>query len=332
MRYYPIRVPARKLARRSRSMSPDPPTTMIHGVNRPVSRIALGCMLLSVDGRPDRARAKDVIRGAIEAGLTVIDTADVYALDQEETGHNERLIAEALAELGIDAGDGSPVLVATKGGMTRRGRTWSRDGRPEHIVRACHASLRALNVERIGLYQLHTPDERVPFDESVGALAELKGQGKVAAVGLSNVTLEQIREAETIVPVASVQNHMSVWDVGYRRSRLVAHCASRGILFFAYAPLGGRERCARLSRGEALTTLAGELGVSPQELSLAWLIARAPVVVPIAGATRRETVESCSRAAQLALDASTTARVGRALRRLPGHRGLLARVASRLFR
>jgi aryl-alcohol dehydrogenase-like predicted oxidoreductase len=294
--------------------------------------MGLGGMLLSLAGRPGRDQARAVIERAVERGITLIDTADAYALDHTDIGHNERLIAEALNDMGLGAGGHSPIIVATKGGQTRPNGAWKPDGRPEHLREACHESLRALGVERIGLYQLHSPDPRVPFADSVGAIAQLREEGKVEAVGLSNVSVEQIREAWSIVPVATVQNRRSPWDVGYRRSPVVQHCLGEGILFLAYSPLGGRGRASVLSESAELRTLGTELGASPQELALAWLLREAPNIVPIPSATKVATVDSSARAAVLSLDAAEHQRVGRALRKLPGSRGLAARVVGRLTR
>jgi aryl-alcohol dehydrogenase-like predicted oxidoreductase len=306
------------------------PHIALPGTGHSISRVGLGGMLLSIDGRPDRDRAKTVVRAAVEAGITLIDTADAYCLDDSEIGHNESLISEALAEIGLGAGDDSRIVVATKGGNTRPGGRWVQNGRPDHLRAACHASLRALRVERISLYQLHVPDRAVPFADSVGELARLRKEGKVAAVGLSNVSVQQIREAEAITPISSVQNYCSAWDVGYRRSPIIEHCAERGIVFFAYSPLGGRGRSGRLSESDALTTLARELGASPQQLALAWLLGQAPVVVPIPSATRGSSIESSARAASLELDARATRRLAKALRHLPGSAGLFSRVLSTL--
>jgi len=167
-----------------------------------VSAIGLGAMPLSLAGRPDEATAIKVIHAALDAGMTLIDTADVYCLDDGDLGHNERLIARALRDWPRRA----EVLVATKGGMERPDGTWTVNAQPEHLRAACERSLRALGVEAIGLYQLHAPDPTVPFEESVGALAELQRQGKVLHVGLSNVAVPAIDLARTVVQVASVQN------------------------------------------------------------------------------------------------------------------------------
>jgi aryl-alcohol dehydrogenase-like predicted oxidoreductase len=291
-------------------------------------------MLLSLPGRPDRDAARALLRHAVEQGVNLIDTADAYALDDDDTGHNERLIAEVLRGMGIDPGAGleeDVPIVATKGGRTRPGGQWAIDGRPEHLRSACHASLKALGVERIALYQLHTPDPDVPFAESVGAIARLREEGKVGLVGLSNVTRAQLDEALSIVPVASVQNSLSVWNAGLRRPPVVARCAEAGILFMAHSPLGGRGTAGALSDARALSELAASLHTTPQELALAWLLDLDPVVVPIPGATRTSSVDSGLRALRLSLDDDAARRLRRALRGLPGQR-IAGRIARKLWR
>ena len=271
------------------------PSRRIGGVK--VSAVGLGAMPLSLAGRPDEAQALRTIHAALDAGVTLIDTADAYCLDDPDVGHNERLIAKALAAW--PGRDG--VLVATKGGHTRPGGDWDLDGRPEHLKRACDASLHALGVEAIGLYQFHRPDPKVPFTESVGALAELQAAGKVRMVGLSNVSVDQIEQARRIVEVASVQNEFSP---RFRRSEgELAWCAAHGIAFLPWSPLGGIGRGGVLGqRHAAFAEVAGSHGVSPQRVALAWELAKAPVVIPIPGASRPETITDSAAAATLRLD------------------------------
>ena len=180
------------------------PTRRLGGLE--VGAVGLGEMPMSLAGRPDEPRAVRTIHAALDAGVTLIDTADAYCRDESDFGHGERLVAKALAAW---SGDRDRVLVATKGGHTRPRGDWGLDGRPEYLRQACEASLRALGVEAIGLYQFHRPDPKVPFAESVGAMAELKAAGKVRLVGLSNVSFDQIRQARQLVEVASVQNEFS---------------------------------------------------------------------------------------------------------------------------
>jgi aryl-alcohol dehydrogenase-like predicted oxidoreductase len=270
-----------------------------------VGAIGLGAMLLSLAGRPGEAQAIRTVHAALDAGVTLIDTADAYCLGGDEAGHNERLIRKAL-----DAwpGDRDRVLVATKGGHTRPGREWGLDGRPEYLRQACEASLTALGVEAIGLYQFHRPDPKVPFLESVGALAELKAAGKVRMVGLSNVSVDQIRQAREVVEVASVQNEFSP---RFRRSEgELAFCAANRIAFLPWSPLGGIGRGRDLGgRHRAFAEVAEAHGVSPQRVALAWELAKAPVVIPIPGARRPETITDSAAATSLRLSADELARL-----------------------
>jgi aryl-alcohol dehydrogenase-like predicted oxidoreductase len=272
-----------------------------------VGAIGLGAMLLSIAGRSPEDQAIRTVHAALDAGVTLIDTADAYCLGGDEMGHNERLIRKAL-----DAwpGDRDRVLVATKGGHTRPGREWGLDGRPEYLRAACEASLAALGVEAIGLYQFHRPDPRVPFVESVGALAELQAAGKVRMVGLSNVSVDQLQQARQLVQVASVQTEFSP---RFRRSEgELAFCAAQRIAFLPWSPLGGIGRGGSLGRRHrAFAEVAEAHGVSPQQVALAWELAKAPVVIPIPGASRPETITDSAAAATLRLSADDLARLDR---------------------
>ena len=281
------------------------PTRRLGGLQ--VSAIGLGEMPMSLAGRPDEARSVRTIHAALDAGVTLIDTADAYCIDESEVGHGERLVAKALAAW---PGDRDRVLVATKGGHTREGGEWHLDGRPEHLRQACEASLRALGVEAIGLYQFHRPDPKVPFAESVGTLAELKEAGKVRLVGLSNVSVDQIRQARQLVQVASVQNEFSP---RFRRSEgELAFCAAQRIAFLPWSPLGGIGRGRDLGgRHRAFAEVGEAHGVSPQQVALAWELAKAPVVIPIPGASRPESIVDSAAAATLRLSADDLAQLDR---------------------
>jgi aryl-alcohol dehydrogenase-like predicted oxidoreductase len=266
-----------------------------------VSEIGLGGMPMSIEGRPDEQRSVATIHAALDAGVTLIDTADAYHLYAGETGHNERLIARAIATWG---GDASDVLIATKGGHIRPGDgSWIVDGSPEHLRQAADASLKALGVEAIGLYQYHRPDPRVPYAESVGALKELRDAGKIRLVGISNATVEQIDIAREVLGeggLASVQNQFSPAFTSSEPE--LAHCAALGIAFLPWSPLGGIGRAARVgARHEAFQRVADAHGVSPQQVTLAWMLAKAPVVIPIPGASRPESITDSVRAADLVL-------------------------------
>lgn len=256
----------------TRPLGPDAP---------PVAAIGYGGMHLSLEGRPPEAEAERVLHAVLDAGVTLIDTADAYCLDQREIGHNERLIARALRSW---RGDRSRVLVATKGGIVREGGGWQRDGSPRHLKQACDASLRALGVERIDLYQLHAPDPRVAFEESVGALAELQRQGKIRRVGLSNVSVSEIRTAESQVTITTVQNRLNPFFREALASEVVRYCAEQGIGFLAYSPTGGARLNLKLSGHPVLAPIAAARGISAHAVVLAWVLAQSPTVIAIPSA------------------------------------------------
>ena len=274
-----------------------------------VPAVGYGGMHLSLEDRPPERQALDVIRAAVEAGVRLIDTADVYCLDDADIGHNERLVAEALRGW---SGDREAVLVATKGGLTRPGGRWERDGRPEHLRAACERSLRALDVERIGLYQLHAPDPRVPFEESVGALAGLRAEGKITWVGLSNVSVAQVRAAEAIVPVASVQNRLNPFFREALGEGVVRYCTERGIGFLAYSPTGGGRLNRKLPEHPVLRPMAARLGLSAHALVLAWVLAQGPSVIAIPSARRVEHALDSVGAGSVELSSEDLAAIDRA--------------------
>jgi len=271
-----------------------------------VGAIGLGAMPLSVEGRPDEDAAVAVVHAALEAGITLVDTADAYCLGADDVGANERLVGRALASWG---GDRDAVLVATKGGHTRPpDGSWALDGSPEHLRAACEASLRALGVEAVGLYQLHRPDPQVPYAESVGALEELRAEGKVVRVGISNADVDQIELAMRTTQLASVQNELSP---RFRSSKAELDlCARHGIAFLPWSPLGGMGKAAALGEEHAaFAEVARERGVSPQQVCLAWHLAQADVVVPIPGARRVQSVTDSAAAADLVLSPEELARL-----------------------
>ncbi|GAA4853955.1 aldo/keto reductase [Kitasatospora terrestris] len=268
-----------------------------------VGAIGYGAMPLSIEGRPDEAQAISTVHAALDAGITLLDTADSYHWHAQEIGHNEELLARALRGYGADR---SRVLVATKGGRGRPGDgSWTIDGRPEHLRRACEGSLRRLGVEAIGLYQLHHPDRNVPWAESVGAVAGLLDEGKVRAVGISNADAGQIREAHRILGpgrLVSVQNEYSPAVRGGEAEIRV--CEELGLAYLPWGPLGGIGAAGGLGQEHAaFREVAERHGVSPQRVCLAWLLAKSPAIVPIPGARRPETVRDSAAAAELHLDA-----------------------------
>lgn len=193
------------------------------------------------------------------------------------------------------------MIVATKGGMARPGGRWVTAGRPEQLRAACERSLKALGVEQIDLYQLHTPDQAVPLAESVGALAELRQEGKIRRVGLSNVSVAEIREAEAIVPVTSVQNRLNPFFREALAEGVVEYCTRQGIGFLAYSPIGGGRLNRKLPVHPILRPMATRLGVSPHVLVLAWVLARSPAVIVIPSARTVEHAVDSTTAADLRL-------------------------------
>lgn len=264
-----------------------------------VSAIGLGGMPLSIEGRPDERRAVATIHAALDAGVTLIDTADAYSLSADDFGHNESLIAGAVASYG---GDTSNVLIATKGGHTRTGADWGLDGSAAYIKRACEASLKRLGTEVIGLYQFHRPDPAVPVAESVGALRDLLDDGKIRHAGVSNFDPAEIRQANDILGgrLAAVQNQFSP---AFRSSEPELElCAELGIAFLPWSPLGGISKAGELgSRFAAFARIGQARGVSPQRVCLAWMLAKSPVVVPIPGASRPASVRDSAAAVDLVL-------------------------------
>ena len=272
-----------------RRLGPDAPE---------VGAVGYGGMHLSIADRPPEDQAIRAIHAALDAGVTLIDTADVYCLDDADLGHNERLIARALREW---RGDRDRVVVATKGGMTRPGGRWEHDGRPAHLREACERSLRALGVDQIALYQLHAPDPAVPFEESVGALARLREAGKIRRVGLSNVTADQIEAALRIVPVTSVQNRLNPFFPEALTDGVLRRCAEHGLGFLAYSPVGGGRLNRKLPEHPVVSAVARRRNASPHAVVIAWVLSRGPGVIPIPSARTPAHAADAAAAAELRL-------------------------------
>jgi aryl-alcohol dehydrogenase-like predicted oxidoreductase len=275
--------------------------TLTLGGDLEVHRLGFGAMRITgagIWGPPtDREAALAVVRRAVELGVDLIDTADSYGPHV-----SEQLIAEALHPYP----DG--LVIATKGGVERPApRDWTCNGRPEHLREACEGSLRDLRVERIDLYQLHAPDPDVPFAESVGALKELQDEGKIRHVGLSNVSLEELDEARSIVDVVSVQNRFNLGDRS--SADVLAVCERDGLGFLPWFPLAAGE----LARpGGVVDEIAVAHDASPGQVALAWLLARSPVMLPIPGTGSIEHLEENVAAAELRLTGEERARLDEA--------------------
>jgi aryl-alcohol dehydrogenase-like predicted oxidoreductase len=270
-----------------------------------ISAIGYGAMGLSVAGRPDQRTAARVIEEVLDLGISFIDSADVYGLNDEDLGHNERLLAAVLA----GRPDRHAIRIASKVGLKRSGNGWIRDASPLHIRAACERSLKALNADRIYLYQLHAVDPAIPLRSSLEALAALRAEGKCAHVGLSNVTAEQIVEAMSIVPIATVQNRLSPF---YRESvtgQVVETCRRLGITFLAYRPFGGPRLSRRVSEFQSIRLLAQGRNATAHQITLAWLRGLSPNIVPLVGTIRIEHVGECAAAVANNLTAADMASV-----------------------
>jgi aryl-alcohol dehydrogenase-like predicted oxidoreductase len=257
-------------------------------------------MLLSIEGRPDRDRAKATIRAAITSGITLIDTADAYHAFADDRGHNEILIAEVLRELGAAAAD---VVVATKGGKVRPGDgSWPSDARPEHLIASAKLSAARLGVDHIALYQLHAPDPAVPFVESLEALRDLVVQGVVEDVGVSNVSAAEVAIAARVLgsSFVSVQNQFSPTQQEFRE--VLDVCTETGLAFLAWRPLGAVLRLWDTTNAAGtFGVVAAEHDVSVQQVILAWELSLSRAIIPIPGSTRPETAVDSAEAMALEL-------------------------------
>jgi len=245
------------------------PGTIDVGGDLTVNRLGFGAMRITGDGiwgePADREEAKAVLRRAVELGVNFIDTADAYGPHV-----SEELIRETLHPYPDD------LVIATKGGLERTGPgRWPVNGRPEHLIEACEGSLRRLKLEQIPLYQFHRPDPAVPLEDSIGALVTLKEQGKIRHIGLSNVTEDQLRRAQRLTPIVSIQNRYNIED---RRSEaLVDLCEQQRMVFLPWAPI------QNLDRNPVVAETAHRYEVTPRQIALAWLLARSPSIMPIPG-------------------------------------------------
>ncbi len=279
------------------------------GPNGPqVGAVGLGGMPMSVKGdRPSLEDAVRVLVRAAELGMTLWDTADAYCLNDSETGHNERLFAQAFRRLPADLK--SRVVLATKGGHIRPNGDWVTDGRPEHLREALDASLKALNVDVIPLYQFHRPDPKTPFADSVGVLREALDAGKIQFAGLSNVSVEQIDIAMKIVPITSVQNQFSPTHRAPEQDGVLEHCRELGLAFLPWSPLGGMGGAKGIGEKGALGQIARELGISPQRVVLAWHLSKYERAIPIPGASRLESVEDSAHGGDVELSPEQVAQL-----------------------
>ena len=269
------------------------------GGDLPVNRFGFGAMRITGDGiwgePADREECKRTLRRAVELGINFIDTADSYGPEV-----SERLIAEALHPYPED------LVIATKGGLTRPGPgVWDPDGRPEHLRAACEGSLKRLRVEQIDVYQFHRPDPKVPYEESIGALVELKAEGKIRHIGLSNVTVNHIEKAQKLTPIVSVQNRYSLLD---RESEPVLDfCSLEELAFLPWRPVAGGE----VGDAGVVAEIARRNNATPSQVALAWLLAHSPVILPIPGTSKVAHLEENLGAVALELAPADLAALGK---------------------
>ena len=264
--------------------------TIAIGGDLPVNRLGFGAMRLTgqgIWGEPaDRDECQQVLRRALELGINMIDTSDSYGPEV-----SERLIAETLYPYPDN------LVIATKGGLVRPGPgQWVPNGRPDHLRQACEGSLRRLRVDEIDVYQFHRPDPKVPFEESIGALVELKAEGKIRHVGLSNVDTDHLARAQRLTPIVSVQNRYSLSD--RTSEQVLTECSGQDIAFIPWNPL----EIGELTRaGGPLREIAERAGATPGQVALAWLLAHSPVMLPIPGTSKVAHLEENVGAAGLEL-------------------------------
>lgn len=275
-----------------------------------VSAIGLGGMPLSIDGRPSRTQAIETILAAIDAGVTLIDTADSYTMEVDGQGHNESLIASALSLRPTEA---RSILVATKGGLIyKSGGPWERNGRPEYLRQAAIDSAARLGVESIGLYQFHREDYATAYLDSLGAMRDLLDEGLVQMVGISNAIQEQIELANEVLGgrLVSVQNRFSPIFQSSRPE--LDYAVANGLAFLPWSPLGGIGRGEQVFDSSAFAEVGAELGVSPQQVALAWELSLGETVIPIPGASRAASIQDSALAASLELTAEQLSRLNAA--------------------
>lgn len=281
-----------------RKLGPDGPT---------VGAVGIGGMLLSISGRPPEDQGIRVIHAALDAGVSFIDTADSYCLDDQDFNHNEKVVGKALR------GRRERVTVATKVGCLRPRGAWTVDARPETLIRATHRSLDALAVDTLDLLQLYAPDNRVPLAESLGALTRLKEQGKAKQIGICNVSLEQLEEARKLAPISTVQVRWNVRDRRAETSGLIAFCEKHQLTLIAYSPFGGTLQAPSLGTYGKIGDEARRRRMSPYRLVLAWMINKSPAVIPIPGARRVESIVDSVKAGDVRLTDSDVKAVELAL-------------------
>ena len=269
------------------------------GNDRQISAIGLGAMPLSLSGRPPESDAISVIHKALDLGVTLIDTSDAYCQDESDKHHNESLIAKALQQY---SGDTSSVTVATKGGLLRPEGRWTQDGNPDRLRKTIRESHVILGGSKpIDLWQYHAPDPNYTIEEALTPVKEAVAEGLIRYVGVSNFTVEQIKQARQVVDIVSVQNQYNPWHRQPEFDGVLDYCEQEGLIFFPWSPLGGSSRVSRLQDIKVIAELAKDREVSVYQIVLSWLRAKYDCIVPIPGASHLSSIEDSVKAVDLEL-------------------------------
>ena len=272
-----------------------------------VSAIALGGMPMSLSSRPPESESLQVIHRALDLGVTFIDTADSYCKDESDKHHNERLIHKALQTY---SGDASNVIVATKGGLMRPQGSWTRNGNPEHLRKTIRESFEALGGNKpIDVWQYHSPDPDYTIEEALKPAKEAVESGLIRFVGVSNFSVEQIKQARDVLEIVSVQNQYSPWYRQPEKDGVLKYCEQEQLTFLPWSPFGGSRRHSDLQDIKAIAQLAKEKGVSVYCIVLAWLRSKSPSILPIPGASKVSSIEDSVRAADVKLSDDEVQRI-----------------------
>ncbi|MUL38467.1 aldo/keto reductase [Gloeocapsopsis dulcis] len=285
-------------------------TTQLGNTDVTISAIALGAMPMSLSSRPPESQAIKVIHRALDLGVTLIDTADSYCQDETDKHHNERLIAKALQQY---EGDPSQVTVATKGGLMRPNGAWTRNGNPKHLRETIRVSFEALGGNKpIDVWQYHSPDPDYTIAEALTPAKEAVEAGLIRFVGVSNFSVEQIKQAQDVVEIVSVQNQYNPWQRQPEFDGVLEYCEKKGLTFLPWSPLGGSRRVSRLEDIPVIANLAKQKGVSVYAIVLAWLRAKSPCIVPIPGASRVSSIEDSTASLDVTLSETEIQQVNQA--------------------
>lgn len=264
-----------------------------------VSAIGYGAMPLSLDGRPNEEDARKLLHFVFDLGITLIDTADSYCIDESEKHFNEKTICEALQSYPKPT---EHIRIATKGGIIRPNGRWDPNGDPDYLYKTITESYQALGgSEPIFLWQHHVPDENFPVSASLSAAKRAQEEGLVSHIGVSNYSVAQIKEAQKVVEIVSVQNQFNPWYRKPEHDGVLQYCEEQGLVFLPWSPLGGMGRAKSLDTVTVLEDAAQAKGVSPQQIALAWLMSKSDQIIPIPGASRIDSVKDCVASLELKL-------------------------------